>query len=199
MKPFNIDPGGQNAQADKEVLRGTFMERRRVIPLDLVNTTQWKVINHLRTLISSIQPAVIALYYPIKSEIDLRPFAEELWDMGTTVALPRVVARNHPLIFNIWTPDDRMDLDISGVKCATGAEITPAAVVIPSVGYNKGGYRLGYGGGYYDITLKHFSQPIMTIGVAYTELEVDDFPIQYHDQPLDYFVTGKEVIQCQWH
>ena len=191
-----IDPGGQGAQAEKQRLRDIMLHRRNVIPADLKNTTRWKVINHLRTLYSDIAPAVVGLYYPIHDEIDLLPWARELWRNGDTVALPRSIGQGHPLIFNVWVQGEPLDQDAAGIPCANGPEIDPAFIVIPTVGYNRAGYRLGYGGGYYDITLKEMEQPAITVGVAYTELEVTDFPVQYHDQRLQYFVTGKEVITC---
>lgn len=195
-RPFVIDPGGQDAQAAKAALRTQFLHRRQVIPEDLKSTTRWKVINHLRTLHSSLSPTVTAVYHPIRDEIDLRPWVRELWGNKELVALPRVVERGHPLVFNIWHPHTHTEPDLLGIPCAKGAEVAPAILILPALGYNRDGYRLGYGGGYYDRTLKAYDQPMITIGVAYTELEVDDFPNQYHDIRLDYFVTGKEVIQC---
>ncbi len=193
---INIDPSGKNAQAAKWQLRNDLLHRRRVIPTDLQNTTRWKVINNLRTLHSHMAPAVVGIYYPIKGEIDLRSWVQELWNNGETVALPRTVERGHPLIYNIWAPNTKLEPDTLGIPCATGAEIDPALMIIPSVGYNRKGFRLGYGGGFYDRTLNNMEFPSITIGVTYTELEVNDFPTQYHDQRMHYFVTGKEVITC---
>ena len=192
MSFYNSSDHG--AQAEKARLRDLFRERRRFIPADLRNTTQWKVINHLRSLQGAFQPSVIGLYHPLAGEIDLRGWAKELWADGNTVALPRVVAHGHPLTYNIWYEGAPLELDALGIPCATGPEIWPAIMVVPCLGYTKNGFRLGYGGGFYDITLKHMALPTTTVGVAYTELEVEHFPAEYHDQPLDYIVTGKEVI-----
>jgi 5-formyltetrahydrofolate cyclo-ligase len=194
--PFRVDPGDRALVARKDALRARLSFQRQTINEDLKNTTRWKVINHLRTLHSEISPGVVALYMPLRDEIDLTPWARELWENGETVALPRVVERGHPLVFNIWMPGTKLDIDRLGIACANGPEIMPAMMVIPALGYNRRGYRLGYGGGYYDMTLKMMDRPILTAGIAYTELEVEDFPAQYHDQRLQYFVTGKEVIPC---
>ena len=195
--PFIVDPGGAEAQARKAELRDEFLKRRLVIPQDLKDTTQWKVNNFLRSLLGEMEPMVIGLYFPIREEIDMRRLAEELWENGDTLALPRVVEKEHPLSFNIWDKHTEMSIDAEGVPCALGEEIWPSTLVIPCLGYNKQGYRLGYGGGYYDRTLRQAKQPLVTIGVCYTELEVKDYPVQRHDEPLDYIVTGKEVINCQ--
>lgn len=193
---LNLDPGNRAAQAQKAALRTQLLGRRRGIPADLRNTTQWKAVNHLRTLLGELTPSVVALYMPQGGEIDVRPLISELWQQGQTVALPRVVYRGHPLTFNIYAPHDPLEPDALGLPCATGPEIWPATVVVPMVGYHRKGYRLGYGGGYYDMTLKRPPVPTRTVGLCHTELEIGDFPAEYADVRLDYVVTGKEVIVC---
>lgn len=181
----------------KQQLRESLRHRRRVIPTDLVSTTRFKAINHLRTLIGDIAPTVVALYIAREGELDLTPLAEDLWQSGQTVCLPRVVQRGHPLTFNIWPPHGPLEPDLVGIPSAMGAEILPALIVVPMVGYNRAGYRLGSGGGYFDRTLRTFKTPVITVGVTFTELEVPDFPAEPHDIPLNFIVTGKEVIHCR--
>lgn len=193
--PFTVDPANRGIKAVKAALREEFKARRALISPDLRDTTRWKVTNHLRTLLAGMD-GVVALYYPLGAEIDLRPLAAELWRAGMNVALPRVVERGHALRFNIWTPDGATEPDALGLPTATGPEVWPTTMVIPMLGYSKTGHRLGYGGGYYDRTLKTAPIPTLSIGVCYTELEVDDFPAEYHDQRLEYVVTGREVIRC---
>lgn len=193
---LELDPGNRNLKAQKQALRTQLRARRLVIPADLVSTTRFKVINHLRTLIGDITPAAISLYSAREGEIDLTPLAEELWRSGQTVALPRVAYRGHPLVFNVWPPHAELEPDLTGILAATGPEIIPALIVVPMVGYNRKGYRLGSGGGYFDRTLKSLPQPAITVGVCYTELEIPTFPAEQHDLRLDYIVTGKEVITC---
>ncbi|HEX2858657.1 MAG TPA: 5-formyltetrahydrofolate cyclo-ligase [Alphaproteobacteria bacterium] len=184
------------APLQKGLLRQQLKMRRRTIPLDLQNTTQWKAINHLRGLIAQNRSEIIALYTPLGAEIDLMPLVRELWDQGKTVALPRVVYRGFPMVFNVWEPHAPLEHDAVGLKCATGPEITPTFIGLPMLGYNRKGYRLGYGGGYYDMTLKSLQIPVVTAGICYTELEIPQFPAEYHDIRLDYVVTGREVITC---
>lgn len=184
-------------QAEKQLLRSMFRHRRNVIPADLVSTTSFKAANLVRTVLADMTPSVVCLYVPRKGEVDLSRLAEDLWQAGHTVVLPRVVQRNHPLAFNEWTRGMKLERDALGIPAATGAEIVPSVVVMPMVGYNRKGYRLGSGGGYYDRTLEAFKQPVRTVGVCYTELEIPEFPAEAHDLILDYIVTGKEVIECK--
>lgn len=194
--PFVVDPGSRSLKSRKAELRHEFLLRRKVIPADLRDTTQWKVINHLRSLLAEFGPTVVGLYYARGSEIDLAPLARELWRDGQTVALPRVLERGHPLTFNIWSEDGRTERDALGIPTGTGAPIWPAVIICPMLGYTRQGHRLGYGGGFYDRTLQSAPFPTLSIGVCHTELEVDDFPAEYHDQRLEYVVTGKEAIRC---
>jgi 5-formyltetrahydrofolate cyclo-ligase len=181
--------------AQKAELRKALRHRRSVIPYDLRSTTQWQVINHLRTLIGELAPTVVALYAAQDGEINLEPLAQELWRDGQTVALPRVVARGLPLVFNVWPPNGKLEADSLGMAAATGPEILPALTVTPMLGYSRQGYRLGYGGGYYDKTFSSFKHPCRKVGVCYTELELPaSFQPEPHDVRLDFIVTGKGVI-----
>ena len=184
-------------KTEKQRLRAELCHRRSVIPQDLVNTTRFKAINHLRTLIGEIAPAVVSLYNAREGELDLTQLAEDLWQSHQTVALPRVVAKGHPLTFNIWPPHGELEPDALGILSATGLEIIPALIVVPMVGYSRRGYRLGSGGGYFDRTIRTFAQPVLTVGVSFTELEISDFPTEPHDVPMNFIVTGREVINCR--
>lgn len=195
--PFKIDPGGMVAKAEKARLRAEYLMRRRVIPADLQDTTRWKIANHLRGLLADVRPAVVGLYWPRGGEVDLRPLARELRADGFTVALPRVIERGLPLSFAIWDEEEGTEPDFLGIPTGKGAEIWPHVVVAPMLGYNRAGYRLGYGGGFYDMTFKAAPWPMVTVGVCQTELEIGDFPAEYHDFRLGYIVTGKEVVVCQ--
>lgn len=184
-----------NKALSKGELRKLLRHRRSVIPYDLRSTTQWKVINQLRSLIADLAPTVVALYSAQDGEINLEPLAQELWADGQTVALPRVVARGLPLVFNVWPPQGKLEADAMGLATATGPEILPALVITPMLGYNHQGYRLGYGGGYYDKTFSNFKHPCRKVGVCYTELELPpSFQPELHDVRLDFIVTGKGVI-----
>lgn len=182
------------APVDKQGLRALFWQRRRLIPTDLADTTRWKVVNNLRTVIGRMGSTAVALYYPQPHEIDLRPLAAELWRDGMTVLLPRVAYRNFPLVFNVWCEGAPLERDAIGLWAATGPEVLPGLIVVPMVGYTRDGYRLGSGGGYYDQTLAALPCPVRTVGVCHTELELVDFPHEPHDIQLDVVVTGKEVI-----
>jgi 5-formyltetrahydrofolate cyclo-ligase len=193
--PF-ADPASRAQRGNKPILRQLFSVRRRSIPPDLADTTRWKVLNHLRALLAANGSETVGLYVAHGGEVDVRPLVDELWMQGRSVAVPRVVYRGFPLVYNLWRPGAALERDALGLPCATGPEITPLFLALPMLGYNRKGYRLGSGGGYFDLTLKALRLPVVTAGVCYTELEIPDFPAEYHDVRLDYIVTGKEIITC---
>lgn len=183
----------------KAALRKTLLHRRKVIPADLRSTTQWKIINHLRTVVADLSPTTVALYTAAGAEPDLAAYVAELWREGQTVALPRVVGQGLPLVFNVWPPFGALEPDALGLPAATGPEIWPSLMVVPMVGYARNGFRLGMGGGFYDRTLAHVPRQCRTVGVCFTELEIP-VPVAQalaapHDIPMAYIATGKELIK----
>ena len=125
-------------------------------------------------------------YWPIRQEYDCLP----LLRAATTAALPVVVAPRQPLEFRPWTPETRMergDWDIS--HPAEGPAVIPDTLLVPLVGFDPGGHRLGYGGGYYDRTLAALMPKPFTIGVGFELGRLASVRPQPHDIPMDFIVT----------
>jgi len=99
-------------------------------------------------------PQVIAAYWPLPDEPDLRPLLTQWVAAGLTVVLPVVVQKHAPLAFRLWRPDTVMAAGAYGILAPQDtAEMTPDVLLVPTLGYTDEAYRLGYGGGYYDRTL----------------------------------------------
>ncbi len=134
------------------------------------------------------QHPVVGLFWPIRGEPDLTGFYQQWIALGWTLALPQTPSQPGPLAFLRYEPGAPMLTDSYGIATpAQAAVMTPDRIIAPCVGYGSGGYRLGYGGGYYDRTLTGVAG--MAIGVAYQETLVDSFEAQTHDQPLDAIAT----------
>ncbi|MFC4275999.1 5-formyltetrahydrofolate cyclo-ligase [Achromobacter aloeverae] len=140
-------------------------------------------------------PAVVAAYWPLQDEPDLRPLLEQWVEAGITVALPAVRERDQPLEFRPWTPDAPMAEGPYGIQePLAGTVVVPDLVLVPTLGYTPLADRVGYGGGYYDRTLaalKAAGHPHTTIGVAWSCGRLD--PIEHvpapHDVRLDAVLT----------
>lgn len=139
-------------------------------------------------------PSVIGVYWAIRAEPELPGAEDRPYWHPHALALPRVRAREAPLEFGLWRPSAPIILDRWGIGTPDPFEpVEPARLIIPCVGFDRRGYRLGYGGGFYDRTLA--TRRIPTIGVAFDRCELDDFEALPHDRPLDLIVTESRVIR----
>jgi 5,10-methenyltetrahydrofolate synthetase len=184
-----------NSQAAKAALRKALRTTRGA--LDPAIKVQWdaqigaQVVAWWRLR----QMDTIGVYWPLAGEPDLRAAYAELAKAGVRLALPVVMERNAPLAFTEWKLDEPMLADEMGVAVPATLRFVerPPALLIPCLGFNADGYRLGYGGGYYDRTLELTPRPL-TLGIAYSNQEAQ-FGHGPHDVPLDVIVTERSSIR----
>ncbi|WP_417606845.1 5-formyltetrahydrofolate cyclo-ligase [Primorskyibacter flagellatus] len=134
---------------------------------------------------------VFSAYWPIKGEPDLRPLMAELHEAGVTVALPLVETKAVPLTFRLWTPETRMvrgDWNIP-VPPPDAPVVTPDITLAPLIGWTTDGFRLGYGGGYFDRTLAALDPKPFAIGIGFETAHIATIHPQPHDIPLDLILT----------
>ena len=143
--------------------------------------------------------AIVSAYWPMGDELDPRPLIHRIQAAGHAIGLPVVVAKGAPLMFRDWTPETRF---IPGgfkteVPEPTAPEVVPTILLVPLLAFDLKGYRLGYGGGFYDRTLVKLraSAKVTAIGFAYEGQMVDDVPRAEYDQPLDAILTERAFHQ----
>jgi 5,10-methenyltetrahydrofolate synthetase len=139
------------------------------------------------------QVDTVGVYWPLAGEPDLRAAFAELAGAGVRLALPVVMERDAPLAFAAWSPGEAMLADRQGVQVPAQLRFValPPALLVPCLGFDDGGYRLGYGGGYYDRTLAGTPDARTrphTLGIAYSNQQAV-FPHDEYDVPLDVIVT----------
>lgn len=143
---------------------------------------------------------IVSGFYPYQDEIDVRPLLGKLAGEGWTTALPIVISKGEPLIFRRWFPGEPTVPGMWNIPQPPDhePELEPDVLLVPMLAFDRNGYRLGYGGGFYDRTLAKLraQKPITAIGVAYAGQEIDSVPRDDHDQPLNYILTEKELIRC---
>ena len=138
-------------------------------------------------------------YWPMADEIDVRPLMTRLFEDGWKVALPVVVAKGEPLIFRRWRPG--MVLQAGGFGTLhpgpEAPEIVPDILLVPLLAFDNRGFRLGWGGGFYDRTLARLraAGEVNAVGIAYQGQNVDSVPHSSHDQPLDRVVTDEGILE----
>lgn len=135
-------------------------------------------------------PGVFAFCWPIRAEVDCRPLAAELLAAGWRAAMPTVIEAAAPMRFRAWSPDCPMDVDPHGIPVpARDDPLVPDVLLLPLVAFDPAGYRLGYGGGYFDRTLAACAPRPLTVGVGYALAGVPSIRPEAHDIPLDVIVT----------
>lgn len=142
---------------------------------------------------------VISAYMPIRSEIDVLPLMEKLHSLGHRICVPIIEGRGKPLSFREWTPSVEMVAGPFGAAVpAEGEWLSPDFLIVALVAFNADGYRIGYGGGYYDRSIEaaRAKHPTLAVGFAYAAQE-GEVPTERTDQRLDAMVTEKGVIHFQ--
>ena len=141
---------------------------------------------------------VVSGYWPMRDEVDVRPLLRELHDRGHPCALPVVNGRGQPLDFRAWSPGDPLVDAAYGTRAPAedAAPMTPELLLVPMLAFDDRGYRLGYGGGFYDRTLATLKAPI-AVGCAYDAQRVEALPIDDHDRRLDWIVTEKRSLEIR--
>lgn len=177
------------APGDKAILRKALMAARRA--LDPVRKQHWdaRICANVLAWWDKEKPGDIGVYWPLDGEPDLHLAYVELARAGVRLVLPVVHERDAPLGFAHWAPGEAMVRDRMGV--AVPQQLRPVerphVLMIPCLGFNQHGYRLGYGGGYYDRTLAPHPRPL-TLGIAYA-MAAASFADDPHDVALDLIIT----------
>lgn len=154
-----------------------------------------KIISHLIYL--NFKPCSVAAYWPMGSEVDTRPLLEWFIHHGFSIGLPFIKNKDQVLEFYRWHMDSAMEQGQLKTKvCKQRKEkITPRIIIVPMVGFDPTGSRIGMGGGFYDATLNYLraQHSLTAIGIAYDCQLVNHIPPEDHDQRLDYILTPSTI------
>lgn len=144
--------------------------------------------------------AVISAFWAMGSEIDPRPLTDALRARGHPIALPVMMGKSEPLAFRLWVPGEVLVERMWGIRepAATSQAVEPDVLLVPLLAFDRQGHRLGYGGGFYDRTLRRLRtrKPISAIGVAFDEQEIDVVPYLDYDESLDWVLTPSRLVRC---
>jgi len=152
----------------------------------------------LRSLLPDARGTVYGLYWPFKGEFAIRGLMWQLHEQGGCLALPHVARAKQPLQFLRWHPDVEMVRGVYDIPVPKDtAEVIPDVLVVPLVGFDSSGYRLGYGGGYDDRTIASMRSRPLLIGVGYELSRLTTIYPQPHDIPMDYVVTEAGCRGCR--
>lgn len=184
---------------DKRELRQAYLSRRLEMSLDAVKRSSLAICKDISSTAWFQRSKRLLMYMPIRREVDLRPLMDVAWRKGKTVYLPKADPVTHAMdayavhsldelkagAYGILEPpaDATKEADLEKLDC----------VFIPGVVFDRHGYRIGYGGGYYDRFLPRLAPSTLLVGVAYAWQVVERIPRDAYDEPLHVLVTEKEV------
>ena len=197
MSESNFAPGSGLAAWRKQE-RTRLLAQRDAIPLDERRRDDARISEHLLAAFPHLARMIVGFYWPMKGEFDPRIAILRLREHGARAALPVVVQKAAPLEFREWWPGVETVPGVFGLPVPQGSPVVvPEACLIPPVGFDKSGYRLGYGGGYFDRTLAALSPQPLKIAVARESNRIPNIHPQPYDIPMDFVVTEAGVYRVR--
>lgn len=180
--------------------RKQLIAAREALPADVHQQWSQAISDLLKQGLSQLQEMTIGIYWPFRGEYDPRLIAEYFIQQGATLALPEVIGKHQPLCFREWLPDTPMKEGAYGIPVPINARaVMLDAIIIPMVGFDQQGYRLGYGSGYFDRTLATYYPQPLTIGIAFEMQRLKNLYPQPHDIAMHYIVTEVDIFRAEDH
>jgi len=184
---------------DKKTLRAEVIARRNAAGPDDGAGLLRQFERSVLPLLDHQKYTNISAYWPMDGEADVRPVMRLLERRGFRIGLPEVMAKGKPLVFRPWHTGMEMEARIWGIPVPKSDEhLIPHAMLVPLVAFDARGYRLGYGGGFYDRSIehltKHHHKPLL-IGVARACQQVEAVPHERWDERLDLVVTEEGCMR----
>lgn len=195
----SADAAGAMLAGEKKRLRLIALGRRAAMGENARHAASEAAALNAVAALGDVTGRTIALFCAFRDEIDTAPLAEKLRARGALLALPAILGRGEPLLFRRWRADD--------VLVPAGAfripeppeeagEVVPDILMVPLAAFDRKGYRIGYGAGFYDRTLAGLraGRSVRALGYAFACQEVEKVPAEPHDEPVDMMITEREAF-----
>jgi 5-formyltetrahydrofolate cyclo-ligase len=191
-----VDPALQ----EKAELRREALARRDTLPADARQAAAEAIAARAFPL-GIASGTIVSGFMPLKSEINPLPLMRKLADAGASLALPAVAGRGKPLIMRSWQWGEPLVPGVWGIRepPPTAPELQPDILLVPLLAFDRRGHRIGYGAGYYDLTIAQLraKKPIAAVGIAFAAQEVEIVPRTAFDAQLDLVLTESETIDLR--
>jgi 5-formyltetrahydrofolate cyclo-ligase len=176
-------------KAWRKEARQKMLAARSALTMAVREDLSRRLIAQLRSVLTD-RPQPVSFYWPIKAEPDLKPLMRELDAAGVEVCLPVCIRLGEPLRFRRWTKGAKMERGFWDIPVpADPTEVEPRTLIAPIVGFDGAGYRLGYGGGFFDRTLAKFGDAAVAIGIGWSLFRLETIHPQPHDIAMTAIVT----------
>ena len=184
---------------EKQALRTALLARRGALP-DAAGAAR-RLAEHFPGPIDLAPQQIVSGFLPINDEIDVMPLLRRLGAAGHDLVLPVVQERGAPLLFRRWREGDDLEAGPLGTRhpSADAPALDPDILLVPLLAFDRRGYRLGYGGGYYDRTLADLRRrrSVLAVGVGYSQQQVPAVPHGPRDEKLDWILTDQTVMRAE--
>jgi 5-formyltetrahydrofolate cyclo-ligase len=187
-------------QSDKDKFRQEAIARRDALPAEMRKAAAETIA--AREFSLRVSPdLIVSGFMPLKSEINPLPLMQKLAEEGARLALPVVAGRGQPLIMRQWKWGEPLDSGVWGIRepKPDALQVDPDILLVPLLAFDRTGHRIGYGAGYYDMTIAGLraKKPVTAIGIAFAAQEIAAVPATPRDARLDLVLTEKEVIDLR--
>jgi len=184
----------------KAELRRAAQARRDALPAGLRKAAAEAIAARVFPL-AVASGAIVSGFMPLKSEINPLPLMRKLADAGARLALPVVAGRGKPLIMRSWQWGEPLVSGVWGIRepAPDAPEVQPDILLVPLLAFDRSGHRIGYGAGYYDLTIAQLraNKPIIALGIAFAAQEIECVPRTARDAQLDLVLTENETIDLR--
>ena len=192
--------GANLIDEQKAIIRRDAVSRRDAIPA--AERAKAAETIATRAFPLTIMPGtIVSGFSPLKSEINPLPLMRRLADAGAQLALPVVAGRGKPLIMRAFAFGDALASGQWGIRepKSEAGEVAPDILLVPLLAFDRNGHRVGYGAGYYDMTIAKFRamKRITAVGIAYAAQQIDTVPVTPRDARLDLVLTERDVIDLR--
>ena len=184
--------------ADKARLRAECQALRARIGAAVRAEAAARIADNFLAAVALAPSAVVAGYWPFPDEVDPRPLMSALHARGHLLCLPVVERRGSPLAFRAWAPGEGLEPGVFATRepAPGNAHLTPDCLLVPLLAFDRDGIRLGFGAGYYDLTLAALEgRGSLAAGLAFAVQEHARLPREAHDRALDWIVTEREAFR----
>lgn len=186
--------------ADKAALRAAALARRDALPA-AERVAAVETVTRRPFPVAFEQGAIVSGYSPMRSEFNPVPLMRKLADAGARLALPVTPKRGNPLIMRAFAFGDELASGVWGIRepRPEAPEVFPDIMLVPLACFDRKGHRIGYGAGYYDMTIARIRamKPVTAIGLAFSVQEIERVPATPFDQALDLVLTEAETIDMR--
>jgi len=197
IRETNVPTTAPSIGSAKAELRREAAARRDALPADMRKAAAEAIAS--RAFPFAIAPGtIVSGFMPLKSEINPLPLMKKLAEAGASLALPKIAGRGKPLISRAWQWGAPLDAGQWGIRepKPEAAEVQPDILLVPLLAFDRTGHRIGYGAGYYDMTIARLRslKAVTTVGIAFAAQEISAVPATERDARLDFVLTENEVI-----